>query len=57
MYVIRGVTYGLKDVQNMGEEHGRVELSTISITNQVNLSDPLLLDSQDRLTAKNRSSN
>jgi len=24
MYIVKGVAYGLKDVQNMGEEHGRV---------------------------------
>ena len=57
MYVIKGVAYGLKDVQNMGEEHGRVELSTISITSQVNLADPLLLDSEDRLITRHRNSN
>lgn len=50
------VAYGLKDIQNMGEEHGRVNLSTICATNDIVLKDNLFLDVEDRVVNKNRSS-
>jgi len=56
MYIIVSVAFGLKDIQDMGEEHGRVNLSTICVTNDVVLRDNLLLDVEERVMNKNRSS-
>ena len=40
----------------MGEEHGRVNLSTICVTNDVVLKDNLFLDAEERVVLKNRNS-
>lgn len=55
MYVIRNVSYGLKDIQNMKEEHGKVELSTICVTNDVFLKDSLLISEEEKLTPQRKS--
>lgn len=50
------VAYGLKDIQDMGEEHGRVNLSNICLTDDVVLKDSLLLDAEEKLVHKDRRS-
>jgi hypothetical protein len=43
-YIIRNVALGLKEVQMMGEEHGRVDLFSICVSKDLFLKDSLLVD-------------
>ncbi len=46
MYVIQNVAYGLRDIKQWGEEHGKVDLHNISIAGNVYLKDNLMLEEQ-----------